>query len=500
MTTFTATRGGLDRRAFLVDGTPLKHWSKDNFQPERDESCRVVYTPKEGSNFFRKSLRTEDFIVMRNQSAIEQPFFSKYNRFFPKRGHFCCKGCGNPLYSYKTKIRREDGYPAFGTCIDGAIGMTTAEQRRAKAETDRVAATRIQAFYRGCHARAMLSEQIGKLIEKVMELQRKIEEEWVMDNDIEEEEEEETKREDFLEEDLDKAPLTVDRKSAISSSSRRSLSILSNHWSVHLLNMEDGDSSSSSFDSFGNDAEDDDDDDDELFRPYSLTKGGSTRTVDTMTTTESELATMTRLSQTMTSPTKTTIASSVAKAAVQRKLEEETNKVLEKQSAFNDLLIEIHCHRCKSHLGNVYEETCRGIDGITMYKERHRVNGRALKYVEDDLPKRVNIGGSLLFASTTQARLLGLKAAEPIRQEPEYVLARRKSRDMSFMSPISEKKKNNTLGSTTHYSRTTTTTTLGNRPGVGPSLNFQSPERAAPKILTSTQRKIGKYFLNQSVH
>ena len=437
-------RGGLDRRAFLVDGMPLNHWSKDNFEPERDESCRVVFVPKEGPTFFRNTLRTEDYILMRNNhSVMEQPFFSKYNRYFPKQGHFCCKGCGNPLYSHKTKLKREDGWPAFGACVDGAIGMTTAEDRRVQEERNGAAAVRIQAFFRGCMGRAKVSEQIGKLIEKVMELQREVE------NDEEHEMEEQ-------------GDVVADIPRPMPKNSVRPLSILSNHWSVHLLDSSDEDSSSSSLASlFG----DDDDLDPVIKQPEKSTPP---------TSNESRI------------PSRKDIAASAANAALKRSLLESETKGSLLMSGFNELLVEIHCHRCKSHLGNVYEETNRGQDGVTKYKERHQVNGRALKYVEDDLPKRTRIDGSLLFASTTQARLLGVKAAVPNRPEPEFVqqAARTQRQQLSFVSPLSLKKKN---------------ITLGNRPGVG-AVTFQSPERAPKKTLTQNQKEIHKFFLSRSVH
>lgn len=50
--------------------------------------------------------------------------------------------------------------------------------------------------------------------------------------------------------------------------------------------------------------------------------------------------------------------------------------------AFGDDYTEIHCHRCKSHLGDIMAEDNLGRNG-QMFKERHRVNGRSLKYVEE---------------------------------------------------------------------------------------------------------------------
>ena len=52
--------------------------------------------------------------------TIEQPYFPKYNRFFPTSGHFCCKGCANELFASHMKFNAYNGWPAFGGCAGGA--------------------------------------------------------------------------------------------------------------------------------------------------------------------------------------------------------------------------------------------------------------------------------------------------------------------------------------------------------------------------------------------
>jgi hypothetical protein len=311
--------------------------------------------------------------------------------------------------------------------------MTTAEERRAKAELERVSAVRIQAFVRGCMGRAEVSEKIGQLIERVMEIQRHAETE----AEMEEEEDEDM--------DVDKSERAIHR------SSMRTFSLLG-HWSVHALDLSVGSSSSSSLASFGYD----DDDDFLEKKPHKSTSEKN----------ESGM------------PNRRDIAASAASAALKRSQDFESKN--SQISAFNELLIEIHCHRCKSNLGKVYEETSTGQDGTTKYKERHCVNGRALKYVEDNLPRRTRIDSSLLFASISQARLLGLKAAEPTRKEPEFMRARK---SVAFVSPRSHKNK----------------VTSGTRPGVG-MVTFQSPERSPRKSMTSNQKSINAFFLSKSVH
>lgn len=86
-------------KVFEVDGHALKHWEKCNFRTKRDSTCRLVYDAKEGNKFFEETLDADYNIMRCLSTSREQPYFSKYNRFFPQRGHFCCKACGNPLYS-----------------------------------------------------------------------------------------------------------------------------------------------------------------------------------------------------------------------------------------------------------------------------------------------------------------------------------------------------------------------------------------------------------------
>lgn len=422
---------GLGRRVFDVDGYPLPHWDKSNFQPERDESCRVVYKPKDGSEFYIKNLRKEDFVVMR-RSTMEQPFFSKYNRFFPTKGHFCCKACGNPLYSYHTKLQRADGWPAFGACIDGAVGMLTPEQRRERDERERGAAIRIQSLVRGCLARDRVCQQLDMLIEQVMKLEQEVEEE------------------------IQKG------SSKKAASRRRVLGSLSLH-SLHDFSLDDGDSSNSSFASFGESSSD----------LPEQSKG--------------ELKTQPAWTSSAKNEESKGVAASAASIAMKRA--EDRKSEIQPTTPENEL-IEIHCHRCKSFLGNLFNEENRGQDGETMYQERHRVNGRALKYVEDNLPKRVEKRASLLHANQSQRRLMGLKPAEPQKKEAGFLFAL--PRQGPFVSPRSKNKKS--------VAEKFQSPTQRAKPGVG--VRFLSPVQSpnGRKKLTSKQKKMDNFFLNRSVH
>lgn len=289
-----ATRRGM----FEVDGHSLEHWKKDNFEPKRDATCRVVYEPKEGKQFFQKTLTVEDYDIMRClTTSLEQPYFSKYNRFFPQRGHFCCKACGNPLYSHETKFDIDDGWPAFRGCVLGSIGITPAEERKAQIEKEDKACIKIQAFVRGNQCRSRVENMLDELIRD-------------------------------------------------------------------LLKRKDGDPSK-----------------EEEKKSSSSEEGGET---------------------------KGRFKGSGMGYILSREL--------------GDNYAEIHCHRCKSHLGDVFAEENTGNNGEE-YKEHHRVNGRAMKYMHADLPKRTMVEASLLFADQSQRRRLGLPDAKE-KDEPDLPFSR----------------------------------------------------------------------------
>lgn len=438
---------------FDVDGAPLSHWDKSNFERERDETCRVVYKPRGGAEFFEKNLKKEEYAVMRRIS-IEQPFFSKYNRFFPKRGHFCCKGCGNPLYSHNTKLDKFDGWPAFGACVEGSVGMITPDQRKDKEEREQNAAIMIQSIVRGNQARASVFEKLGLLMEKVQQLEQEFDEkgieaaplkDGVDDEPFDQELDEESIEEASLKDEEEDEP--YDAKPSMHISSHRKaklLDTLSLH-SLHEFDLLSVDSSHSgdSFggdDSFSNDAFDE-----PIF----------------------------------------------SKPTARRQRSSFQSPYKPPSSQLGDDFIEIHCHRCKSHLGNVMEERNRGRDGTTKYRERHRVNGRAMKYVEDNLPKRIRTDFSLLFASQTERRLLGLQPVKVEKEESEVLFGR--DNKVPFVSPRSKKKKS--------VQQTLSSPVPGFKPGVGVhSVSFQSPKSAQKRGFKSKKKNLENFFLTRSVH
>ncbi len=73
---------------------------------------------------WRKKLTRSEFRILR-QAGTERPFSSPLDKE-NRRGTFVCAGCGNRLYSSKTKFDSKTGWPSFYAPIDrGAVGTTT---------------------------------------------------------------------------------------------------------------------------------------------------------------------------------------------------------------------------------------------------------------------------------------------------------------------------------------------------------------------------------------
>lgn len=52
---------------------------------------------------WKEKLSHDEYRVLRNKGT-EFPNTGEYTFLKPKSGYFVCKGCGNPLYSYKAKF------------------------------------------------------------------------------------------------------------------------------------------------------------------------------------------------------------------------------------------------------------------------------------------------------------------------------------------------------------------------------------------------------------
>ena len=72
---------------------------------------------------WRKRLTPQQFAVLR-QEATERPYSSPLNQE-KRTGLFACAGCGNALYSSRTKFDSGTGWPSFWDAIPGAVGAKT---------------------------------------------------------------------------------------------------------------------------------------------------------------------------------------------------------------------------------------------------------------------------------------------------------------------------------------------------------------------------------------
>ncbi|KAK3282452.1 hypothetical protein CYMTET_9812 [Cymbomonas tetramitiformis] len=61
-----------------------------------------------------RAILGKDYNILRNKGT-ERAGTGEYNNFYPKAGHFACKGCKFPLYSATSKFE-DCGWIAFDRC------------------------------------------------------------------------------------------------------------------------------------------------------------------------------------------------------------------------------------------------------------------------------------------------------------------------------------------------------------------------------------------------
>ena len=81
------------------------------------------YPIKRSEAEWRKRLTSQQFAVLR-QEATERPYSSPLDKE-KRKGLFACAGCGNALYSSRTKFDSGTGWPSFWEAIPGAVGTKT---------------------------------------------------------------------------------------------------------------------------------------------------------------------------------------------------------------------------------------------------------------------------------------------------------------------------------------------------------------------------------------
>ena len=112
----------IDRRRALrlfAIGTAGASVAACGVAPAQAKSFRVSYTDAQ----WRKRLTSAEFYVLRQQGT-ERPYSSPLNKE-NRAGTFTCAGCGNALYSSKTKFDSGTGWPSFWKALPDAVGTST---------------------------------------------------------------------------------------------------------------------------------------------------------------------------------------------------------------------------------------------------------------------------------------------------------------------------------------------------------------------------------------
>lgn len=71
---------------------------------------------------WRKKLTKDEFRILR-EAGTERPYTSPLNKE-KRRGTFVCAGCGNELYSSRTKYDSGTGWPSFWKAEPGAVSTS----------------------------------------------------------------------------------------------------------------------------------------------------------------------------------------------------------------------------------------------------------------------------------------------------------------------------------------------------------------------------------------
>lgn len=71
---------------------------------------------------WRRQLTRAEYAVL-CLKRTERPHTGAYDNLFPPTGHFACAACGSALYSAASKFQAGCGWPAFESCIEGAVMM-----------------------------------------------------------------------------------------------------------------------------------------------------------------------------------------------------------------------------------------------------------------------------------------------------------------------------------------------------------------------------------------
>jgi len=103
-------------------GAGQQAWMMGSVRDLNDQG--VEYSVRKTEAAWREQLSDEEYYVLR-QKGTEYAGSGKYDKFYPRAGHFVCGGCGAPLYSAAAKFDSGCGWPAFDRIVKGAVVTQT---------------------------------------------------------------------------------------------------------------------------------------------------------------------------------------------------------------------------------------------------------------------------------------------------------------------------------------------------------------------------------------
>lgn len=114
----------LVRPALLRHAPSLPAMGRRAFARMVDNDQGVAYPVEKSDAEWREQLKPEEFYILR-EKGTEPGGTGKYDKFYPKEGHFACAACDMPLYSAQSKFDSGCGWPAFDKIVKDAVVTQT---------------------------------------------------------------------------------------------------------------------------------------------------------------------------------------------------------------------------------------------------------------------------------------------------------------------------------------------------------------------------------------
>jgi len=99
-----------------------RHFYFQSFLPVSHSVDMSSYPFQLSEAEWKQKLNSEEYQVLR-KCGTEAYGKGEFCKYFPKDGHFTCKGCSHPLYPATTKFK-DAGWDAYATCYYGKDGKS----------------------------------------------------------------------------------------------------------------------------------------------------------------------------------------------------------------------------------------------------------------------------------------------------------------------------------------------------------------------------------------